>query len=301
MDPRQAFVEQLVAFGRALSTDAARNDDARREYVKELVVLSSSLSAPPPTTDADLHGFRKHVVPHVRAIMCAVIGAQALRLRELDPRHRAAVDALGDPSDLLGLLGKGRDEVTHTRLIAAFLNSRSGGAHQALASSCGANFEALLRRKDRQVGALALDDAYAESERTLGTSGRVDIAIESTAAVVLVEAKIDAAERRDQLDDYAREQAAQSFDERARVLVFLTARDDHFSSSTTPHVRISFQDLLLAWLPLVLGGVAETGDLRRYLKAIARHVVGIAGPGPFETWTIGVQRLCLQVLEKEEL
>ncbi|HWZ89179.1 MAG TPA: PD-(D/E)XK nuclease family protein [Polyangiaceae bacterium] len=291
---------ELVTLSQRREPEAARHEKARRQFVERLLALSK----PPPTVERekedDLELFRDRVMPHVESIMRVVVGAQALRRRELDWRTRAAIDALGATSDLFELLGLERDEVTYTRAIAAFLNAREPCRYPGLSSDCGGRFESLLRRKNPNLGDLALNRAYSEAERTLGREGRVDIALESDAAVVFIEAKIGAEERANQLDDYSRELTPSRLGGRQGVLVFLTARKDQVSQSAVPHIHICFEELLLAWLPLVLGEQRH-GDLRHYLKAIAVHLAGVAARGPFELWPISTQRACLELLEKEGL
>jgi hypothetical protein len=292
------FVEELVALSQQREPNIARNEKARRHFVERLLALSKPLPPVEQEKKDNLGLFRDHVMPHVESIMRVVVGAQALRRRELDWRTRAAIDALGATSDLFELLGLERDEVTYTRAIAAFLNTREPCMYPGLARECGARFESLLRRKNPNLGDLNLDRAYSEAERTLGRAGRVDVALESDAAVVFIEAKIGAEERVNQLDDYSRELTSSRLGGRQGVLVFLTARKDQVSQSEAPHVHILFHELLLAWLPLVLGEQPH-GDLRLYLKAIAVHLAGVAARGPFELWPISTQRACLELLEKE--
>jgi hypothetical protein len=296
--PRREFVEKLLELGAPLVPTSASGTQAARAYVERLVELSHGLGPRPDASDADLEPFRTEVMPHVDAIVRVVAGAQALRRRGLGARRRAAIEALGGSVDWLALLGQQRDEVTHTRLLAAFLDARGGGSPAA--GACAARFEALLRRKHPALGELGLDDGHAQAERILGEGGRVDVAIESDRAVVFVEAKIDAEERAFQLDDYARALDSPTLGARTRVLVFLTARDDHRSRSEVPHVRITFRELLLAWLPVATDGAASCDALRQYLKAVA-VLVGVAAAGPFDMWPLGVQRACLELFEKEEL
>jgi hypothetical protein len=292
-------VEHLVALERRREPEATRSGATRRQFVEHLLELSRPSRAVADDSDDKLDLFRKNVMLNLESIMRVVVGAQALRRRQLDWRARAAIDALGGTSEPFELLGLERDEVTYTRAIAAFLNTREPCMYPRLAKDCGARFESLLRRKDPNLGALALDGAYSEAERTLGSAGRVDVALESDAAVVFIEAKIGAEERANQLDDYSRELTPSRLGKRHGVLVFLTARKDQASQTTVPHIHILFRELLLAWLPLVLGEQPH-GDLRLFLKAIAVHLAGVAARGPFEIWPIGTQRACLELLEKED-
>jgi hypothetical protein len=86
------------------------------------------------------------------------------------------------------------------------------------------------------------------------------------------------------------------------VLVFLTARtrEEQPSATSRPHVHLTFQDLLLAWLPL--GRIHRPGavELRSYLKTVAVHLCDVAAQGPFEDWPLHVQRKCLDMLEQQK-
>lgn len=299
MDVRR-FVEELVTLSQQHEPDVARREIDRRQFVERLLVFSRPLPTGGQEKEDNLDSFRERMMPHVESIMRVVIGAQALRRRELDWRTRAAIDALGATSDIFELLGLERDEVTYTRAIASFLNTRPPCRYPGLSSQCGARLESLLRRKNPNLGELRLAQACSKAEQTLGRAGRVDVALESTAAVVFIEAKIGAEERANQLEDYSRELDPSRLGGRQGVLVFLTARKDQVSPTATPHVHIFFHELLLAWLPLVLGDQPSI-DLRLYLKAIAVHLAGVAARGPFEIWPVSTQRACLDLLEKEGL
>jgi len=300
----RAYVEQIVAFGKQLKPAAVDDLDRRRAFVEELVRLSRDLVALPPVPATNIEAFRERIMPHVDSIMRVVAGAQALRRRALNEEQRAAIDVLSVPGDLLGLLGQERSEVAHTAALGAFLNTEPRSPFPALAQACAREFEEVLRDAHSRNGgsplpALRLDESHVDCEHALPTGDRVDVVLESRAAIVFVEAKIDAEARERQLDDYADALDARAkFDPRHRVLVFLTVRANQAAGTTRVHVHVTFLDLLRAWLPLAAGGMRGAHDLARYLKTIATHLCSIASRGAFDEWPLHVQRRCLEFLEK---
>jgi len=291
------YIERLVTLGRSLGDGDAAKAATRREYVRSLVALAEHLDSPAP--EPNLDAFRKIVMPNVDAIMRVVAGAQFLRFRALDATNRMAIDALGDPIDLLGLLGRERDEVAHTQLLANFLNTTGSAPFPELARHCGDALEALLKSASAEpTRPLGLGRASAQSEMVVGSLGRVDLVLKSPLSVVFVEAKIDAEERDSQLDDYGQALETEAYGNVERILVFLTARQEQRSNTKRNHIHITFADLMLSWLPLASSSLPGAIDLRKYLKTIAVHICGIASRGSFDQWPTHVQRECLEVLEK---
>ena len=300
----RAYVEHLVDFGRRLKPVAADDLGQRRAFVEKLLQLSKGLATPQPAPLADVQAFRDRIMPNIATIMRVVAGAQALRRRSLGEDERAALEVLGVPHDLLGLIGEERSEVAHTTTLGAFLNTARSAPFPALARVCAAKLEELLREARARDGgsplpALRLDESDVDCEYALPTGDRVDVVLESPAAVVFVEAKIGAEARERQLDDYADALDARgAFDSRHRVLVFLTVRPDQSAGTQRDHVHVTFAGLLRAWLPLASGGMRGADDLARYLKTIAVHLCSIAARGAFDEWPLHVQRRCLAFLEK---
>lgn len=300
----RAYVEQLVAFGRRLEPGSADDSGRRRGFVEELLHLSKGLGTRREAPVADLQPFRERIIPYVDTIMRVVAGAQALRRRSLGEEQRAAINALSVPCDLLGLLGEERSEVAHTTALGAFLDTTASSPIRALARACAAQLEGHLREARARDGgsplpSLHLAESNVDCEYALPTGDRVDVVLESAAAIVFVEAKIDAEARERQLDDYADAlDARAAFDSRHRVLVFLTVRPDQSAGTKRDHIHVTFGDLLRAWLPLASSGMRGSDDLARYLKSIAVHLCAVAAPGAFDEWPLHVQRTCLAFLEK---
>jgi hypothetical protein len=282
---KSEYLEELVRLGRQLRPDAAAKAAAARQ-----------------TADTSENGLRLFKEIDVDRIMRVVAGAQALGLRQLERPRRRALGCLEVPTDSLGALGLGHDELAHTRLIASFMGADTGTPPQ-IAAGCTARFVELIMSRftgdeSMVMNAADLVAARVQAERSLGADSRVDVALESSTALLFVEAKIYAKERASQLDDYWTHLRSHGRG-RKTAMVFLTWRSDQRASSQAPHVHTTFRDLLQAWLPVAANERDEADDLCRYLKAIALHLYGAAARGRFESWPLHVQRKALKLVTEE--
>jgi hypothetical protein len=126
-------------------------------------------------------------------------------------------------------------------------------------------------------------------------NGRLDLRIETPELLLFVEVKVDAEQGRDQLPRYRVELDKEKV--RMRALVLLTLPHAEGPPPNIECVHLSFEDLLLEWLPLADRDGGERGFLARYLKAVAM-ILGYVGRGPFERWTFAEQRRALQLVSR---
>jgi hypothetical protein len=303
---RSEYLERLLALGAGLRARPTQDAQARQQYISRLVEWGRSLTTqaePVPATE-QLANFCRLVMPNRQEILWRVTGATAQRRRALSAQGRTMLNALETCPDLLGTLERARDEVTHTKILAHFLDpSRSGG----VGSACVKAFVDLILTSGSEEDMPALPDGLnlkdlnIRTERHLGKYGRVDLSLDSLQALVLVEVKIDALERPGQLSDYA-----SALDElylsqkRHTMLIFLTRTPDQAPSIKRSAVHITFRDVLTAWLSVAISGRTEDHIfLSMYLKTIACHLYGLMAAGSFESWPLATQRRALQFLESE--
>jgi len=243
-----------------------------------------------------LRAFVEYFVDDPNRLRWQLLGQSALRRRQLSPIQRRALDIMGHAPDLLGPMRGRFDERLHTEVIAWALNPRT----EALG---GRPLKRLLLRVNLLRAALGIDEplplsvatAVVTSELTIGQYGRVDICVESDAMLVLVEAKVLAAEGESQLPNYikaAQHRAAG----RPWSVVFLTANAEQKPSvDDIPHLTL--RELLADWLPVAAGGMSSDHEyLCAYLASVAR-VVKVGSAGDFDDWDFYARRRALDLLE----
>lgn len=252
------------------------------EYLKELAHRSRRLVDPHPTVGLDY--FRSEIIANPDGIRRKLLGANALRLKELGIGRRTTAAVLDVRPDLLSPLGELRYEPAHSKLIGYFVDaSWSNG----LGSACRDSLLRLINVKDEVVEVV--------SEHAV-RSGRIDICISMKNTLVFIEVKLDADEGPEQLKRY-RDVLEQQRLGRKGVLVYLSLLGGTESLSCEPNHRLTFGTLLQAWLPLAVGNTPEHGYLARYLKSVAL-LVGVAEPGDFYSWSFATQRNCISMLEE---
>jgi hypothetical protein len=265
-------------------------EPAQIEYLKTLAKMASSLDASRSATAADLECFRAWCIKRPDDLRRRLLGANVVRRRDLEGTQRRGLDVLDCTPDLLGPLGELRYEPSHSRLIARFMDVTL----DSLVAP------ALLREFLKLGGAdpaLADGDvrqAEVQPERWCRT-GRIDISISLPKLLVFVEMKIDAEEGAEQLLRYSKELEALK-GERDGLLVYLTRPGVDESSSTAKHTHVTLDALVRAWLPFAGPGVGPEEYLARYLKSLAL-LLGCAGLGRFDDWTIAEQRNAIELVE----
>ena len=150
---------------------------------------------------------------------------------------------LRPPPDLLAPLGESRAETSHSQIVSWLMRGDSEEARR-----CRRNFLRLFEVEDDAAG------FQVDTELTLGSGGRVDLALSSSTHLLFVEMKVDAEEHGGQMDEYlqALHTLANSTGRKAR-LGFLTL-PGATAASISESVHRTFLDLLGAWLPLVAEG-----------------------------------------------
>lgn len=269
---------------------AAAQQLSKIDYLKQLAAKAAVLEPARGPSDADLQLFRDRIMARPDDLRRKLLGANVQRRRSLASDQRRALDMLDATPDLLGPLGELRYEPAHSRLVARFLKT---AAEPILAPL-------LLRAFLMFVGApqTAVEEdarsAVVESERWLPT-GRIDISIALPKHLVFVEMKVDAEEGEDQLVRYSKALAAAKGN-RDVLLVYLTRPGAEKSNSGVNHTHVTLDQLLLAWLPFAGPGTGSEEYLARYLKSLAL-LVGCAGAGRFDDWSITQQAAALELVE----
>ncbi len=258
--------------------------DREIEDLKELATLANRL--PLHIAQTDLESFRTLIIPRAEQIRWRMLGVVVDRVRRLSAGQRACLHVLDVDPDLLSPAGQERFEPVHTRILSYFLGTDSGDigddAWLAFADLIGLEVEDETR-------SLRL----VQAEKVLGARGRVDLAIQVPGRTVLVEVKIDSYERAGQVAEYA--EGLSSSD----VMVWLTA-DPYQKAECEGHVHITFQQLLASWLPIAAARQDGHGRyLSAYLKTLARHQLGLAEGGDFDSWSLGQQHRTLNFIERE--
>ena len=257
----------------------------QRQFFDRLFELERSL-APPATESDGLDDFRALIMARWETLHWRLLGTTTDGLRNLSTTQHALLQALVDSPDLLAPLERGRDEPTHTRLIAWFLR-RDG----AVGDACR---RALANQLNLDPNTVLLD---VHTELNVAAGCRVDIVLETRRHLIYVEAKVDADERPNQLADYHSALVANA-GKRKPVLVFLTV--DPPDQASADHIPLSFQQLLAAWLPAVLLPGADARYLASYLVSVASSLCSAAEPGPFAGWSLGAQHRMLDLLQTIE-
>lgn len=296
MTSRAVYLTRLVEFARQLHPERLAASESRKAFVARIVEFAARLREHREQDAPGLAAFRECVMPQGAAILLRLRRAMRSRVDGLPPARKSWLFAIADAPDVLGQLGRGRDEVMHTRMISRFLDVKGERVDQGLAVACATAFEELVRRKGG-LPPLGLAGGWARAESPLGPRMRIDIEIGTETSHLFLEAKIDAKEREGQLPDYA-EHLERRRAGKPGVLVFLTADKEHVSKSETKHVPISFGELLAAWLPVTCA-VPSASLLSTYLRSVAQHVLEIAGDRDFDNWSVSTQRAALEFVEKE--
>lgn len=257
-----------------------------RQFIDRLLELELGIAPSEPEPDG-LDDFRRRIMGRWENLRWRILGATGARLRDLSPVQHTLLHALQGSPDLLSPLERDRDEVSHTRLIAWFLDQD------------GPVGEHCRRALARQLGLDADTELLGVGTEVVVSKGcRVDLVLETRRHLIYIEAKVDADERPDQLADYHRALAAQA-GKRQPVLVFLTV--DAPEHASTAHHPLSFAELLASWLPAVLLPGADAQYLTAYLVSVARSLCEAAEPGPFATWPLSTQHRMLDLLDTIEV
>lgn len=304
---RQEYLDQVVALAQAMQTDPLPSAQQRQLYLDQIVTFATDIAAQRRLgglTTPNIELFSRAIMSNSRDILWRLAGATIERRRSLTSSRRAMLGVLEMSPDLLGPLGQPRIETAHSSLLTHFLDPGTAGE---VGLACRDAFVALLQNPTTEdeesvvPEKLTLGGATIRAERHLGQYGRVDISIESDRFVLLIEVKVDASERDQQLSDYAsalKSLCAQGG--RDGLLVFLTA-DPKQKPSTKAAIRhITFRDILMIWLPVAVAGrTSEHVYLSLYLKTIARHLYNLAEADSFDDWSLRTQRAALSFLETE--
>jgi len=304
---RQEYLDQLVALAQAMRTDPSPDAQERQFYLDQIVTFARDIAAERRLgglTTANIELFSRAIMSSSKDILWRLAGATVERRRSLTTSRRAMLGVLEMSPDLLGPLGDSRVETAHSSLLTHFLDPQSAGD---VGLACRDAFVTLLRNPSKEDEEsvvpedLSFRGAVIQSERHLAQYGRVDISIESEQFVLLIEVKIDASERDQQLSDYASALKELCADRgRDGLLVFLTA-DPKQKPGTKATVRhITFRDVLISWLPVAVAGrTAEHMYLSLYLKTIAHHLYKLAEADNLDDWSLRTQRAALSFLETE--
>ncbi|MBL8618299.1 MAG: PD-(D/E)XK nuclease family protein [Deltaproteobacteria bacterium] len=226
-------------------------------------------------------------------------GVVAERLTRLNYAQRRKLAALSCTPDLMAPLGLQSSEIHHTRMLRWLLDPAD---HPALGRAPLEAFLLALRSKSRGTGKGSLIDALGReqprsviAEKVLPDGRRVDLAIEYPNGWLLVENKIDSTEHDQQLSAY--QHFLDTSGKNQCILVYLTKAGEP-KPDVDGCVHLEWAELLNHMLPVAIGGEsAEHRYMVQYLASVARHVVEIAGAGPFDSWSIGKQHEVLDLIE----
>lgn len=210
-------------------------------------------------------------------------------LRELvdDQRFRDLEDYV-PPLSLLGALGLGRDELAHSRLLAALFDPHR---HQAADLALGSFLEAITERLEDRLGKNVarrwrerVADVDLRDVTTIRERDRIDVVIEiggKSGVVIGIENKIDAGESRDQVGtyQYALAKGYPGMPPGARVMVFLTpdgrtsvTKD---SEAPVPCVPLSYQAIADAANKAREGsGVDGEPALSEFVRHVKEDIMG---------------------------
>ncbi len=279
---QRAFVDGFLSLARQPAQPMALSE-SQRAFVDGFVALAAAVLP----SDAPHTVFERVVMDRWQAITWRVQGAVAAGFADLDANQHRLLRALEDTPSLLGPLGKARDEVTHSRLLGWALR-RSGDLGRTLRQAFLAHVGI-----DQPV-----DGWVITTESTIGPGCRVDVDVVVPGRWrCLIEVKIDAPERKDQLDDYrAYLDAACADQDLDGDLVFMTV-DGRAGDTDARHHPLSFRDLLIGWLPVALRPEPDAGYLGLWLSTIGQSLYGISQPGPAMTWGFSERVKVLRFLE----
>jgi hypothetical protein len=258
-------------------------DGPRRDFVNDFVTIARSAL---PTDDAATE-FQRVIMDGWQGLVWRVQGAVATRFAELEEDEHRLIRAFEDSPSLLAPIARGREEVTHARLLAWAL-ARPGKLGRSLRQS-------LLNLLDI---AQPVDGWMVHTESTIGPECRVDVDIRVPGRWrCLVELKVDAPERDSQLDDYRLHLDGACKDQGIDgTLAFLTL-DGREGDADAEHTPLSFRALLTSWLPLALGSGTDELYLRLWLVSVADAFYGVGRPGPVASWSFSKRVGVLRLLE----
>jgi hypothetical protein len=195
---------------------------------------------------------------------------------------RLAVEASKrDPSllgvDLLGVMGRERDETAHTQVLASLID-RAPFSSRLLDRLGAAAGQSKIDTSKGKPSVLAEHGVRAgEADRRLDLL--IEVGGEDDRLVVVVENKIDAKDSEGQLDDYA--SWARSRSSQEPLLVYLTPRGDPptMAQQAGVWVPVSYMRLLEEWRRVLRDEERTPGPwvevLRLYLATLARHICGV--------------------------
>lgn len=256
-----------------------------RQFLDRLLALERGLAATAPEPDG-LDDFRKHIIAPWNTLRWRLLGTTTERLRQMSPMQHALLDVLQNSPDLLAPLERDRDEMTHTRLIAWFLD-RDGPVGDHCRHAVARHFQ--LDANTELVG--------VHTEVVVAKGCRVDLVVETRRHLIYIEAKVDADERPDQLADYRKALTANA-GKRKPVLVFLTV--DAPEHTSAEHVPLLFRELVAAWLPAVTLHGPDAAYLASYLVSVATALLQACEPQPFVHWPLRTQHRMLDLLQSIE-
>jgi hypothetical protein len=234
---------------------------------------------------ADLDHFRSLVQTDLGAFLRTLDAPFEARRLALSSHALSQLAVLETTPDLFGPLDHIRAETLHTRVVAWALSPHRLGPGLGV-EPLRAFLSLLARDEESGVNPEWADGAahvVARPEWHVSGCGRIDVWLELPDAVFAIEAKVDAELRLRQLEDYQRAAERPSRGRKGHV-VFLTLDPNNPASSPPTH-RITFADLLTAWLPLAAAG--RTGEhlyLGAWLRTLAHHLYPVSGSGPFHSW-----------------
>ena len=286
---REAFNLRLIELGKRLVAD--------RFDPMPIVALGHRLAV---EDEADLVVFRERVIRNPDRLLHQWMGQTALRRRRMNPDRRRMLDVLGRSPDLFEPSGSRWDERLHTATLTWFLgwsvSIRGGLAFPArdafLTMICAGEPEQGHPLPD--VEELRAQSWRVVAERSVAPFGRVDIWLESTKFVVVVEAKLGAREGIDQIKRYNDAKVGHARG-REWIVVFLTV--DNALAASGPSIRTTFRDLLSAWLPLAVARDTGTHEHMALYLATVAIVCGVAGAGDFDDWNLESRRSALDLVE----
>lgn len=299
---RAEFIGQLIEHGLEL-VEVKKEDPGLRVFVDAIVALGEELLT---SQEVHLRVFEEDFLSNPNRFRWELLGRTTLDRKRLTPSQTRQLDILGIEPDLLTPLRRLRKETSHTRALSWALNVSNRWLGHSL-------LEAFLKRIDLLRAELSDDEEVAEiwtpdeltfakvqAEHHLSGYGRADISVVLPRAFILVEVKIDAEERPDQIADYHAAAAASAEGSgRVPLVVFLTADAEAEPSRPTPH--LSFEQLLRDWLPMA--AVMDTPEHRylgAYLASVAR-VVDLGEPGTFDDWNFARRRRAIDFIKTRDI
>jgi hypothetical protein len=260
------------------------------EYFRRLSEFGAALPGRSIAT-ADLDYFCDHIIKNPDHIRRLVFGANILRRQRLDDKQRAWLRTLDVHPDLLSPLNELRYEPSYTRLLGYFLDQ-----HRSILSPH--LLDSFLQVVGVSIAPSEYGEVRIECEYALpsDTAGRVDLVISTPSLLIYVENKVDSSAGPNQLTRYHKA-LENELGDRDGTLVYLTLPDHEPPDTKAPYKHITFDDVLVAWLPFAVGTYPDCNYLARFLKSIA-ILLGRAAPRDFEDWSFGTQRAALELIEE---